>query len=87
MTRTRMKGFPANSELRLHSIAESSLLRGLEGETPFLCLTGQGHRYPATVHELTLQGDFNLLLGCMKQSLLFLSSLFILVDVPVYSYG
>lgn len=66
--------------------AQNSLLRrnhssfcSLGGETPVLCLLGEDHLY-ATVHLLMLQENFNLLLGCTKQSLIFITCLFILVE-------
>ena len=66
--------------------AQNSLLRrnlsslcGLGGETPFLRLPGQDYLYSAAVHLLTLQ-NFKLLLGCTKQSLIFITCLFILVE-------
>lgn len=57
-----------------------SALRCSGGETPFLCLPGQDYLYSAAVHLLKLQENFKLLLGCTKQSLIFITRLFIFVE-------
>lgn len=69
--------------LQTGSVQNSLLCRNLSslcslgGETPFLRLPGQDYLYSAAVHLLMLQENFKLLLGCTKQSLIFIT--------PVYS--
>ena len=57
-----------------------SSLCSLGGETPLLRPPGQDYLYSAAGHLLVLQENVELLLGCMKQSLIFITCLFILVE-------
>lgn len=50
------------------------------GGDTLLCLPGQDYLYSAAMHLLVLQENFKLLLGCTKQSLIFITCLFILVE-------
>lgn len=66
--------------LKFHSLTETCLLCSWGGDTPLLCLPGQDYLYSAAMHLLMLQENFKLLLGCTKQSLIFIICLFILVE-------